>query len=338
MKACVLTNKNNIEYKEIETPIINDNELLIKVKAVGICSSDFNRVYSDSAYFYPLVLGHEFAGEIIKCGNNIDKKKYLNKRAVVFPLLPCFECEYCKQKSYAQCKNYKYFGSRCNGAMAEYIAVPEWNVKLLPNNMPFEIGALCEPTAVAVNAISKITNLDSTKSICICGSGIIGIICGIIAKTYGANVTFLIRNIKKKEFLSKLGFSNFIEEKSNTQQYDIVLECVGSNKSINNCINIVKAKGEVIFVGNPEEDILFEKSCYWKILRAELTIKGVWNSHFKNIENDDWDKAIDFLYRNQNEIGKLITNKFQLSDGIKAFEIMKDKSQIHIKGVFINEK
>lgn len=338
MRACVLTNKNEIEYKEIETPKIKEDELLIEIKACGICSSDFNRVFGDSAYFYPLVLGHEFAGKITKCGNRIDDKKYLNKKAVIFPLLPCFECEYCKQKSYAQCKNYKYFGSRCNGAMAEYIAVPEWNIKLLPDDMPFEIGALSEPTAVAVNAISKVSNLDITKDVCICGSGVIGIICGIIAKSRGANVTFLVRNVQKKEFLSKLGFENYIEENSDNKQYDIVFECVGSNKSINNCLKLVKAKGEIIFVGNPEGDILFEKGNYWKILRSELTVKGVWNSHFKNSENDDWDKAIEFLYKNQKEVCGLITDKFKLSDGIKAFETMRDKSQIHVKGVFVNEE
>ena len=66
MRACVLTNKNEIEYKEIETPKIKEDELLIEIKACGICSSDFNRVFGDSAYFYPLVLGHEFAGKITK--------------------------------------------------------------------------------------------------------------------------------------------------------------------------------------------------------------------------------------------------------------------------------
>lgn len=336
MKACVLKNKNEIYFEDVETPSINANEVLIKIKTCGICSSDFNRVYGDSAYFYPIILGHEFSGEIIECGQNIEAKTYQGKKAVIFPLLPCFECEYCQQKSYAQCKNYKYFGSRCNGAMAEYIAVPVWNIKILPDDMPFELGALCEPTAVAVNAISKIDDYIN-KKICICGSGIIGIFCGIIAKTKGADVTFLVRNEIKKHFLQELGFENFINEDHNEAKYDTVIECVGSNKSINNCIKLVKSKGNLVFVGNPEGDILFEKPNYWKVLRSELSVKGVWNSHFKNIEADDWDMAVEFLYNNQQVVSKIITDKFELSDGIKAFELMRDRAKIHIKGVFVNE-
>lgn len=336
MKACVLKNKNEIYFEDVETPSINANEVLIKIKTCGICSSDFNRVYGDSAYFYPIILGHEFSGEIIECGQNIEAKTYQGKKAVIFPLLPCFECEYCQQKSYAQCKNYKYFGSRCNGAMAEYIAVPIWNIKLLPDDMLFDIGALCEPTAVAINAVNKVENLKD-KDICICGTGIIGIICGIAAKIRGAQVSFVVRNIAKKEFLQSLGFDKFLDENSSEIKYDTVIECVGSNKSINNCIKLVKSKGNLIFVGNPEGDILFEKQNYWKILRSELSVKGVWNSHFKNLETDDWDKAIEFLYNNQQILRKLITDRFKFSDGIKAFEVMKDKSNIHIKGVFVNE-
>ena len=101
MKACVLENKYVITYKNINTPEIHSGEVLIKVKACGICSSDFNRVYGDSAYFYPLVLGHEFSGEIIKCAEDVDSS-YIGKHVTVFPLLPCKECEFCKKKQYAQ--------------------------------------------------------------------------------------------------------------------------------------------------------------------------------------------------------------------------------------------
>ena len=99
MKACVLEEKNKISYKEIETPQVQENEVLVNVKACGICSSDFHRVYGNSAYFFPIVLGHEFSGQIVECGKNTDTT-FLNKKVVIFPLLPCKECEFCKEKSY----------------------------------------------------------------------------------------------------------------------------------------------------------------------------------------------------------------------------------------------
>ena len=334
MKACVLENKSQISYKEIDAPQVKENEVLVKVKACGICSSDFHRVYGNSAYFFPIVLGHEFSGEVVECGTNVESD-LLGKKVVVFPLLPCMECEFCKQKSYAQCKNYKYFGSRCDGAMAEYISVPTWNIKVMPNDMQCKVGALCEPAAVGVHAANKIDDFNN-KTVCVVGTGVIGIICGLVAKTRGAGVSFVVRNSVKKEFLQRLGFENFVD--ANTEEkIDVVIECVGSNSSINSAVELVKSKGEIVFVGNPEGDITFNKAVYWKILRSELTVKGIWNSSYKNAEADDWDMAIDFLYNNQDIVQKLVTNEFRLEDGILAFEQMKNGTSLNIKGVFINE-
>ena len=337
MKACVLSDKNNINYTDIETPNINDGEVLIKIEACGICSSDFNRVWGDSAYFFPIVLGHEFSGKIVQQAENI-KDKVINKRAVVFPLIPCNRCEFCKNKQYAQCKNYGYFGSRQNGAMAEYIAVPFWNIKFIPDNLSYTVAAMTEPMSVAINAVNKIDNIRG-KRILISGTGTIALLCGLYAKQNRANISFIARNKSKKLLLKSVGFNDFVEQNEEISKYfDVLIECVGSNDSINNCIKFVKSKGEIILVGNPGGDVLFDKKDYWKILRSEITIKGVWNSNYKNKEKDDWDFAIEFLLNNQAEISKLITDKFDLKDGIKAFEEMKNNNRMHIKGVFTNEK
>jgi len=333
MKACVLTAKNNIEYKDVEIPQIKSGEVLLKVKACGICSSDFNRVYKDSAYFFPIILGHEFSGEIVECASDVDKG-YLGKKAVVFPLLPCNECEFCKGKHYAQCKKYSYFGSRQNGAMAEYIAVPIWNLKIMPDDMSFRVGALCEPTAVAVHAVKKISDI-SNKSVCIVGSGTIGILAGIVAKTKGADVTFSLRNNRKVELLKTLGFEKFLINE--TAGFDAVLECVGSDSSIKSSIELVKSRGLIVFAGNPEGDITIPQKIYWKLLRSEVTVQGIWNSDYKSEENDDWDEAIEFLYQNQEVADKLLTDRFKLEDGLKAFEEIKANGRISIKGVFENE-
>lgn len=334
MKACVLLDKTKLKYQEIETPKLKTGEVLIQVKACGICSSDFNRVYGNNAYFFPVILGHEFSGKVIDCSSDIDKS-IIGKNVAVFPLLPCMECEFCKEKHYAQCKKYSYFGSRQNGAMSEYIAVPLWNIKILPDNLSYEIAALCEPMAVAVNAINKIENIKN-KTICISGSGTIAILCGLYAKSKGADVTFIVRNDLKSKFLQTLGFKNFVNSNSE-KNYTVLIECVGSNDSLTNCIKFVKSNGQIILVGNPAEDMSLNKQNYWKILRSEISIKGVWNSNYKNQNYDDWDIAIKFLFENQNFVSKVITDKFGLTDEIKMFERLKEKNNIHIKGVICNE-
>ena len=91
-------------------------------------------------------------------------------------------------------------------------------------------------------------------------------------------------------------------------------------------------------VGNPSCDMNLNKKDYWKILRSEISFNGVWNSNYKNNDIDDWDIAIDFLFNNQNSVSKIISDKFCLKEGIKAFEQLKEKNSIHIKGLFIDEK
>ncbi|MBR6127576.1 zinc-binding dehydrogenase, partial [bacterium] len=190
---------------------------------------------------------------------------------------------------------------------------------------------------VAVHTVDKICS-SSDKTVCISGSGTIGILIGLIAKTKGANVSFILRNRNKADFLKTLGFSDFIFDKEEKKTFDTVIECVGSNSSLINCIEYVKSKGQVIVVGNPGGDMNLEKKLYWKILRSEISINGVWNSEYKNSKVDDWDKAIDFLYKNNETVSKLITNKYRLEDGIKAFDDMVNSDKLSIKGVFINEK
>ena len=92
MKACVLKDKNNIVYEDVETPSPKKGEVLVKVLACGICSSDFNRVYKDSAYFFPIILGHEFSGQIVECGEGVEdsyfnKKVYKTKIGISYSLL-----------------------------------------------------------------------------------------------------------------------------------------------------------------------------------------------------------------------------------------------------------
>lgn len=333
MKACVLLDKAKVKLQEIPPPSLKVDEVLVKVYACGICSSDFNRIYGDSAYFFPLVLGHEFSGKVVACAENVDKT-IIGKKVVVFPLLPCNNCEFCKEKCYAQCEKYSYFGSRQNGAMAEYIAVPFWNLKILPEVLQYEVAALCEPTAVAINAINKIKNIKN-KTICISGSGSIAILCGLYAQSKKADVAFIIRNDLKREFLKTLGLNKFITS-NNKNRYDVLIECVGEQDSLINCIRF--AKSQIILVGNPSSDMNLSKKDYWKILRSEIVINGVWNSNYKNKKCDDWDRAINFLSKNQSRVSKIITDKFSLNDEIKAFEQLKNKNNIHIKGMFVNEK
>ena len=103
MKACVLHAIKNLEYKEVADPVLRQGEVLVQIKACGICSSDLDRVFRTGAYHFPIVLGHEIAGQVAAVAPDVDNS-LVGKRVVVYPLLPCFECEACKKGFYTQCK------------------------------------------------------------------------------------------------------------------------------------------------------------------------------------------------------------------------------------------
>lgn len=325
MKALILNAIGNLTYKKVDTPKVQNGEVLLKIKACGICSSDLDRVFVSGAYHYPIILGHEIAGEIVDIGVNVDKS-YLGKRAVVFPLLPCFQCQSCKNKLYAQCKNYNYFGSRCNGGYAEYLSVPLWNIKTFSNDIDYKLAALCEPACVAWHSIQK-SNINKGQKILILGSGLIGIIIGFWAKQLGADVYFKVRNDKKMKFLQSLGFLNVFKEQ-NSVDIDICFECVGSNESLLEAVGYAKSQGQIILVGNPKNDMKLDKNIYWKLLRQEIDIKGVWNSRYPS----DWEYVLNHL--SEIPLNKLITHCFDLSYGMNAFIDLKN-ADFKIKGVYV---
>lgn len=325
MKALVLNAIGNLSYEEVAKPKVQNEEVLLKIKACGICSSDLERVFVSGAYHYPIILGHEIAGEIVELGANIDKS-YLGKRAVVFPLLPCFKCQSCKNGFYAQCQNYNYFGSRCNGGFAEYLTVPLWNIKTFSNEIDYKFASLCEPASVAWHSICKAKICKGDK-ILILGSGIIGIIIAFFAKKLGADVYFKVRTDKKNQFLQSLGFLTLFKEKDKVDM-DICFECVGSNESLHDAVKYVKSQGQIILVGNPKGNMQFDKNIYWKLLRQEINIKGVWNSHYPN--------DYEYVLKHFNEIPfyALITHCFDLSYAMNAFVDLKN-ADFKIKGVYL---
>lgn len=145
-KSANLYAVNDLRYEDIAVSECKDDEVLVEVKSCGVCGSDIDRVYKKGTYHFPTVIGHEFSGKVV-----YDPKNELTgKKAVIFPLLPCFGCESCKKGSYATCENYDYYGSRRDGGMTEYIAVKRWNIVLMPDNLSYDEGAMCELSLIHI--------------------------------------------------------------------------------------------------------------------------------------------------------------------------------------------
>lgn len=154
MKAWVLHGVNDIEYETLEKPVPDPGEVLIAVRAVGICGSDIPRIYKTGAHRHPLIPGHEFSGVVEALGAGVDTG-WLGKRVGIFPLIPCGNCPPCRNRKYEMCRNYDYLGSRRDGGFAEYAAVPAECLVELPEQVSFAEAAMLEPMAVAVHAMRR---------------------------------------------------------------------------------------------------------------------------------------------------------------------------------------
>ena len=155
MKAWVLHNIGDIRFDGVEEPTLREQEVLVKVRAAGICGSDIPRIYQTGAYSHPLIPGHEFSGEVVKVGALADTALQ-GQRVGIFPLIPCRTCPPCRKMQYEMCRSYSYLGSRQDGGFAEYTAVPQENLIPIPDSVTFEDAAMLEPMAVAVHAMRRI--------------------------------------------------------------------------------------------------------------------------------------------------------------------------------------
>ena len=343
MKALVLSDVGKIKVEEISKPSPKQGEVLVRVKACGICGSDIPRAYKDGAHNMPLVIGHEFAGEVEELGEGVDLQ-WLGRRVGIFPLIPCNECECCKNRKYEMCKNYSYLGSRRDGGFAEFVTVPAWNLIELPKSVEFEEAAMLEPMAVAVHAIRQV-DVSVNDVVCVMGLGTIGLLTVMFLKEMGCKNILVVGNKNsQREKAIELGLSaddfcdstlwdvkSWVAEKTKGHGIDVFFECIGKNESVSLGVELAAPSGKVCLVGNPHSDMELDRAIYWKILRNQLTLVGTWNSSYTWDKDDDWHYVIEALKRGRVKPTQLITHKFPLSDILEGFEIMRDKSEEYVK-------
>lgn len=350
MKAWVLHDIGDIRRQKAEKPQPERKEVLVAVKAAGICGSDIPRIYQNGAHCMPLIPGHEFAGVVEAAGADISPS-WLGKRVGIFPLLPCKACAPCREKRYEMCRNYNYIGSRCNGAFAEYVSVPVWNLIELPETVTYEEAAMLEPMAVAVHAMRQ-AYLTGSGAVVVCGMGTIGqLLLMFLLETKNNKILAIGNKDSQRCKALEMGLpadcfcdsrnedpAGWLRKRTGGMEAAVFFECVGKNEVISFAIEHTAFGGQVVLVGNPYSDLRLEKTVYWKILRNQLTVKGTWNSSFTHETEDDWHYAIKRLSGGEIAPAGLISHRFSMEELEKGFLIMRDKSEEYGKIMLVNEK
>lgn len=353
MKAWILHNPNNMTYEETEKPQPKPGEVLVAVKAAGICGSDIPRAFVTGAHVHPIIIGHEFAGQVCVCGSDVDAK-WQGKPVGIFPLIPCGTCGPCQKKQYQMCRNYNYLGSRCDGGFAEYVAVPEKNLLELPEGVTYEQAAMLEPMAVSVHAMRKGMALEgdiSKSRVAIWGLGTIGLLLTMFLKDAGVKDLYVIGNKDaQKLHVGELGIPEekfcdsrkedaaaWLMKRTDGAGVDLFFECVGKNETVQHAVELSAPGGSIVFVGNPYSDMTLPKAVYWKILRNELCVSGTWNSSFTGSEDDDWHYVVRALAEGRVHPEKLITHRLPMEQLMQGFTIMRDKTEDYVKIMGVNE-
>lgn len=343
MKALVIEAEDKFTYKDVPVPEIKENEVLIKVKACGICGSDIPRVMDKGVHFYPIIVGHEFAGDVVKVGSNV-KNTEVGQRVTAAPLIPCGTCAECQKGNPAMCTHYSFIGSRQDGAMAEYVAVPARNLVPIADSVTYEQGAVIEPITVALHGIERAGVMEGGKTALVYGCGTIGMLTIQCLKAKGIERVYAIDiDEHKLDIAKELGaFCTINSKKVDVVEYfkehgkvDFAFETAGVNFLQAQIIELVNKRGKIVYIGTAHGDVKLPAKSFEQILRSELFVTGSWMSYSAPFPGSEWTAAAEYLAAGKIKADALITHKFPLSEGIKAFKTLTDRNSGAIKVMYV---
>jgi L-iditol 2-dehydrogenase/galactitol-1-phosphate 5-dehydrogenase len=341
MKSLVLENNQNLVlHTDADIPkAIAENSILVKVAACGICGSDIKRGFGNGAYHYPLVMGHEFSAFVAEDASDGTFKR--GDRVAVFPLVPTNINEPAYQTGdYAQLKEYNYFGSRCDGAFAEYLRVPIKNLFRVPEHVDMVHASMTEPAAVALHGVRKMHITAGDFGVVI-GAGPIGNMTAQWLKIHGCkDVAIIDIDEKKLKIAQDMGFIaiNSLEKDAQEEVFKLtnnrganrVVEACGLPQTFLQALNIASRNGEVVFMGNIIGEFKIGEKDFSSILRREITIYGTWNSKTVPTGNDDWSTVLNYMDK-EFQVAPLISDIVPIEQGKEIFDSIVEKRKFHNK-------
>ncbi|MGW8251385.1 MAG: alcohol dehydrogenase catalytic domain-containing protein [Anaerolineales bacterium] len=276
-----------LELQDIPIPTLADHQVLVKVKAAGICHSDAHyRAGISPVDPLPLTLGHEIAGEIVETGARVSRLKP-GDRVVLHYLVTCGECDYCLRGAEQYCRQGKMLGHFTDGGFAEYIAVPERNALILPQEIPFEAGAtLMCASATALHALRK-SRLRGGERVAIFGIGGLGLSAVQLALALGALEVYAVDvNPAKLGLASRYGArpvyvsaavggtspAQQIRELSGGYGVDVALEMIGLSETMRQALLSLAVHGRAVIVGLSDQTLHIDT--YRELLGPEAELIG----------------------------------------------------------------
>jgi threonine dehydrogenase-like Zn-dependent dehydrogenase len=282
MKALVFHGDRDLRYEEVPDPQISEHEVLVKVKAVGICGSDIHGYEGKTGRRTPpMIMGHEFSGIVEKTGKAVTHVK-AGDRVVVFPYMTCGKCLYCRREEVNQCPDKKFFGVfAVNGAMAQYINARSDMLFPLPDPCGYVHGALVEPMSVAARGVAK-AGIGPESTVTIVGAGTIGLASLILAKMKKPKYVVMVDIIESRLRLARELGADFTFNPTRDDPIrfisnqlkggtSVVIEAVGIEKTVQQSIQWATGAGKVVIVGLSQKMMSLDMH---EIVNKEVKMEG----------------------------------------------------------------
>lgn len=328
MKALVKTQKGPgfVELRDVPQPVAGPGEVLIEVKACGICGTDVHVLRDEFPYWPPVILGHEFSGEIVELGPGANLYK-VGDRVVGEPhTQACGQCSLCRTGNIQICKTKRSPGWGIDGAFARYLKMPERLLHRIPDNVSFDTAAVVEPAANTVHDVIERARVEAGDFVVIVGPGPIGLLAGMTARAGGARRVVVI-GTKQDEAVRlakarEIGFDTLIAggdvdtleavtEMTGGIGADLVVECSGSAHGIASAIDLVRKKGRICAIGltgKPTIPFPWDKAAF-KVCDLFFNLSTSYTS---------WDRTIHLVASGALPIDKVISHRMRLSEWDRA--------------------
>jgi len=328
MKVAVYYSNDDIRFEELPIPEIKSGEILVKMKASGICGTDVMEWYRKKKA--PRVLGHEMAGEIVATAEGVKDFK-TGDRVFVSHHVPCYECHLCLCGKHSACETL-HTGNYYPGGFAEYIRIPEQNVKYgtfrLPENVSYEEAAMIEPLACALAGQKRI-GIKSGQTILIVGSGISGLAHIQFARLKNAGIIATDINKYRLNKALQFGADHIIDANEYSVEKlkavnrgmlaETVVVCAGADKAVSDAFSSVEKRGTILFFAVPEKAITLPSVNLW---RDEVSIAFSYGAATEDIR-----ETLELITDGSIDANKMITHSVALPDIQKGFRLVSEAKE-----------
>ena len=334
MKQAVMTAPGEIEIREVARPILQDDEVIIQTRRIGICGSDIHVFHGQHPYTpYPLVQGHEVSGVIAKVGRQV-KGLAAGDKVVFMPQVTCGECYPCQHGMYHICDNLKVMGFQAGGAAQEYFPIKAEMVLKLPDAISLDQAAMIEPVSVAVHALARAGRVVGCK-VLVLGAGTIGNLVAQAANASGAAAVMLTDVSEYKlDKARRCGLEFTVNSQTEDlagallkyfgpDKADLILECVGVQDTITQAVANARKGSTIVVVGvfgkKPTVDLGL-------VQNNELSLIGT-----LMYQKADYERAIELVACGDIHLNEMITHRFPFDRYLDAYHAIEASQGEYMK-------